>query len=226
MIQTYGTDEAIRRIAGEFMQPAGAIWSEWRVERNVIHPFPVDREYPRTMGVDFGFSAPFACTWMIEKGGKYYVVREYQQNGLLIEDHVAKLRKEYGDQLFHTTDIFADPENAENRAALKKHFPRINVKNANNAWQLGVDTVNRALKWREQHEPSLYVFNTCKQVIYSASMYQFKKGTGNAANENSHLPDSVRYQVMHYIKPKPSGPQWQVSKEARLFGNVEKHVTY
>lgn len=226
MIQTYGTDEAVRRIAGEFMQPKGAVWTEWRVERNVVTPFAIDREHPRSMGIDFGFSAPFACTWTIERGGRYYVVAEYQKSGLLLEDHVAKLKDEFAAQLQNTTVILADPEDAEARASLKKAFPGIAIKPANNTWQLGVDTVNRSLKSRGDADPKLFVFNSCKQTIYAASMYRFKPGTANPYNDESHLPDTVRYQMMHYIKPNPLAPQWKVSKESRLFGNAEHQLTH
>lgn len=231
MMERYGADEALRRIAGEFCQPEGALWTEWKVERNVIDPIPIPRDAPRLMGIDFGFTAPLAATWMVQASNSnsnsnpdnYYLVEEYQKSGLLFEDHIQYLKTtpQYAEHLNATEVILADPEDAEKRAKLRRLFPQKRVKAANNAFQLGIDAVNRALKSTASSPPRLQVFKTCRQTIFSAAAYKIKASTMKAENEHSHLPDTIRYQVMDVMRNERILPSWTAAGNPRVFKSAK-----
>ena len=209
MRQLYGVDEATRRIAGEFLQPEGACWKEWRVERNVIPRPIIPPDLPLHMGVDFGFADPTAAVWAAEINGRVVVMDDYQVKGKLIEDHLAAWRARY--PMNQVTTIYADPEDAAGRVALKRALPHCVIKPANNAVREGLDTVNRALKSQQ-----LQVSASCKGVIYAASMYAFKPNSDAPAHEESHLPDALRYVIMGMLRP-PRQHVWQPSGVTRTF---------
>ena len=67
----------------------GTIYEDsWDAKRNVIDRFPLPREWPRYLWIDFGFTNPFVCLWAAQDpDGRLIVYREIYRTKRLVEDH-------------------------------------------------------------------------------------------------------------------------------------------
>lgn len=97
----------------------------WDRSINVIDRFPIPKEWPRYLAIDFGYTHPFVCLWAaIDPDGRIYIYRQIYKTQRLVEDH-AKDIKRYsrwgeadGDPL--PREIITDHD-AQERATFERH---------------------------------------------------------------------------------------------------------
>jgi phage terminase large subunit len=67
----------------------GTVYEDsWDRKRNVIESFPIPREWPRYLCLDFGYTNPFVCKWYaVDPDGRLYCYREHYRTKMLVEDH-------------------------------------------------------------------------------------------------------------------------------------------
>lgn len=102
----------------------GMIYAEyWDAARNLVNKTPIPREWPRYLGLDFGFSHPFCCQWWaVDPDGRLIMYREIYYTGRLVEDHAETIfqasgwDRDDGDPLPYA--LIADHD-AEGRATLE-----------------------------------------------------------------------------------------------------------
>lgn len=77
-----------RYFAGIWAAAIGAIYKDcFDRQRNVVKPFPIPREWPRYLSIDFGYSHPFVCHWYaLDPDGRAYCYREIYKTQALVED--------------------------------------------------------------------------------------------------------------------------------------------
>jgi hypothetical protein len=76
---------------GRFSRPAGLIYNDFHEEQHLVAPFPIPKEWPRFVGIDFG-AVHTAMVWIARDpdSGKHYVYRESLQGGLTTKEHCQK----------------------------------------------------------------------------------------------------------------------------------------
>lgn len=85
-------DERRKRIEGLFVVLEGVVYREYNDETHTIDPFRIPANWPKWRAIDYGSSAPTACTWLtIGDDETCYVYREYHQANLSIEKNAAAI---------------------------------------------------------------------------------------------------------------------------------------
>jgi hypothetical protein len=119
----------------------GTVYEDsWDRNRNVIDRFPIPKEWPRYMLVDFGYTNPFVCKWYaMDPDGRFICYREIYMTKRLVEDHCKTIATVSGwfhllprDHQKHADRPaeWADPlpreiicdHDAEDRATLERHL--------------------------------------------------------------------------------------------------------
>ncbi len=78
--------DAARRAAmleGSWDSFAGQVFTEFRVDKHVVQPFAIPDGWSRYLGVDWGYTAPWAAIWVAEdEDGRLWVYRELYERGV------------------------------------------------------------------------------------------------------------------------------------------------
>ena len=196
------------RIAGEFASYYGAVYRGFSRKAHVIEPFKIPADWERYRGIDFGFTNPFVCLWVAkDKDENWYVYREYYRAKTGIIEHIANIKARSANEFYQGT--FADPENAEDRAELRR--TGISTKTARKDVARGIELVQSKLKVKENKKPSLYFFKTCKNTCREMAMYQYPKGSASnnpkdiPLSKNDHTCDALRYILYTVLRPGKKG---------------------
>src|SRR5258708_5468389 len=112
---------------GLWVAAEGSVYEDsWDRARNVINRFPVPKEWPRYLCIDFGYTNPFVCKWYaMDPDGRLYCYREIYKTKTLVEDHARQIKalscwsQDGGDPL--PREIICDHD-AEDRATLERHL--------------------------------------------------------------------------------------------------------
>lgn len=74
---------------GLWVSAEGMVYEDsWNPTRNIIHRFPIPKEWPRYLAVDFGFTHPFVCLWgALDPDGRIFIYRQIYKTKTLVEDH-------------------------------------------------------------------------------------------------------------------------------------------
>src|SRR6266487_2224909 len=72
----------------------GTVYEDsWDRARNVIDRFPIPREWPRYLCIDFGYTNPFVCAWWaMDPDGRLFCYREIYKTKTLVEDHAKQIK--------------------------------------------------------------------------------------------------------------------------------------
>lgn len=196
MITQWPEETQATRIAGKFASFFGAVFKTYSRQVHVVKPFRIPREWRRYRSFDFGFGNPFVCLWLAKDPDEnWYVYREYFQAQTGIQEHIRNIK------LFSKGESFieniADPENPENRSAMRK--AGIRTRAARNDIDRGIECVQSRFKVKGDGKPSLKIFRTCRNTLREIPGYHYAKGTNtkNPADvpvkKNDHTIDALRY---------------------------------
>ena len=198
MIAEWPEETQATRIRGEFASFYGAVFKTYSRKIHVIPAFRIPKEWRKWRAFDFGFTNPFVCLWMAKDGDdNWYVYREYYQAQTSIQEHIRMVKLlSKGEQY---VDNWADPENAEDRAEMKK--AGISTRPARKDIARGIELVQSKLKIKENGKPSLFILRTCKNTSREISVYHYPKGTSSRAPKDipvqvkDHTVDALRYNL-------------------------------
>lgn len=165
-----------RYFAGIWAAAVGAIYRDcFDRKRNVVKAFPIPREWPRYLCIDFGYSNPFVCKWYaLDSDGRLYCYREIYKTQKLVEDlakevlvlsgwfhllptnheHYKSKPAEWADPL--PREVIADHD-AEDRATFEKHS-RFTVSRATKNVKGGIQVVQSRLRPAGDGKPRLLYF--------------------------------------------------------------------
>ncbi|KKM85803.1 hypothetical protein LCGC14_1285410 [marine sediment metagenome] len=208
MIAEWPEEVQATRIKGRFASFYGAVYRTYNRGVHVIRPFKIPEEWPKYRGFDFGFTNPFVSLWLTkDKDENWYVYREYYKARTGIGEHITNIKHLSVDETYITS--WADPENAEDRAELRK--AGIITKPAQKAIAKGIEIIQSKLKVKQNGKPSLFFFNTCRNTCREMSTYHYPTGSRlkNPADiplqKNDHTCDSVRYVIYSVERPGKQG---------------------
>jgi len=208
MIADWPIEVQATRIKGRFASFYGAVYKTFNRQIHMIRPFKIPVEWPKYRSFDFGFTNPFVSLWLTkDKDENWYVYREYYQAQTGIQEHIQNINRLSGDETY--IESYADPENAENRADMRK--ADIATRPARKDVAKGIEFVQTKLKVKENGKPSLFIFSGCKHTAREFAGYHYPQGT-NANNpkdipvqKNDHTLDALRYALYTAEKPFRKG---------------------
>ena len=208
MIAEWPEEVQATRIQGMFASYYGAVYKGFNRSMHVVKPFKIPEEWTLYRGIDFGFTNPFVCLWMAkDRDDNWYVYREYYRAKTGIQEHIANIKARSVNEKYART--YADPENAEDRAELRR--AGILTKAARKNIARGIETVQSKLKTKSNGKPSLYIFNTCRNTNREMAMYQYPKGSASKnpkdvpMAKDDHAPSVVRYVIESVERPGRKG---------------------
>lgn len=154
-----------RFLYGLWVAAEGSVYEDsWDRRRNVIDSFPIPKEWPRYMVVDFGFTNPFCCKWYAMDGdGRGYVYRELYHTKRLVEDHAKQIKhhsrwgQEHGDPLPRA--VICDHD-AEDRATLERHLGLYTLPAQKNV-SAGIQVTASRYRAAGDGKPRLMYFRDC-----------------------------------------------------------------
>jgi PBSX family phage terminase large subunit len=209
---------------GLWVAAEGTVYEQdWDRARNVIDRFPVPREWPRYLCVDFGYTNPFCCKWYaMDNDGRLFCYREIYKTKTLVEDHAKQIKHhsrwglEGGDPL--PREIICDHD-AEDRATLERHLGLI-TRHAHKTVRDGIQATAARYRAAGDGKPRLSHFRdalverdqdlvrqkkpTC--TIEEPESYVWAENTlgikEEPVKEDDHGMDTDRYMVARFdLKP-------------------------
>lgn len=202
---------------GVWAAAEGMVYQDaWDRRRNLIDRFPIPREWPRYLSIDFGFTNPFVCQWWAEDpDGRLFRYREIYKTKTLVEDHARTIQRvsRWGEQDGEPLPraIICDPSAAEAKAQLRQHLG-MSVWDAPNDVLAGIQCVAARLRPAGDDKPRLVLLRdslverdpllaevkrpTCTEEEIESYIWQ--NGTKEApVKENDHGCDTMRYMAAY-----------------------------
>lgn len=180
----------------------GQAFSQWRRDKHVVKPFEIPRDWPRWMGIDYGYTQKFVALWLtIDPDRNVYVYRELTATQLIDRDQALLIRKieqeaQEPPLRFRAADpsVFSKQPNGVS-IAQAWHNAGLRVIPANNDRKAGLARVHEHLNWTETTQPKLRIFNTCRYLIKSLPSLQYHKWKLEDIDTDGddHGFDSLRY---------------------------------
>lgn len=185
IIAQWPVETQATRIRGEFASFYGAVFKTYSRRVHVVPAFRIPKEWRRYRAFDFGFTNPFVCLWLAKDNDEnWYVYREYYQAQTSIAEHIRMVKLLSKGEKY--VDCYADPENAEDRAEMKK--AGIPTRPAKKDVARSIELVQSKLKVKDNGKPSLFFLRTCKHTTKEVAVYHYPKGT--SANNPKDVPVS------------------------------------
>lgn len=160
--------------------------------KNVIEPFPIPKDWPRYLSIDFGYSNPFVCKWYAQDpDGRFYMYREIYKTKTLVEDHAKQIKyisrwgQDNGDPL--PREIICDHD-AEGRGTFERHTG-LYTKAAYKSVQEGIQAVASRLKPAGDGKPRLMYFSNAL-VERDQELARAKKPTSTIEEFDSYIWDT------------------------------------
>ena len=177
-----------RYLEGKWVAAEGMVYDDWTSSDNVIDWFPIPKEWPLLLSVDFGYSDAFVCQWWrIDPDKRMYLTREIHKSQELVEDHarhILKIMEEHKDTEPAPFRIVCDHQ-LEDRKTLERHLKRPTVP-AKKPITRGVQFVQSRVRKAGDGKPRLMVFKDC--VV----------GRDEVA-EQRHTPRGFASEVLGYV---------------------------
>lgn len=187
---------------GDWNVFAGQFFTSWDERKHVIDPFPIPDHWLRFRAIDYGLDR-LACLWgASDEEGNIYIYNEWCISDTIISDAVKGiLERSTGRELctYGPKDLTA--RSRETGVPRTETFalcglPLTVVSNTRIA---GWNNMAEWLKVREDGEPRLRIFRTCRELIHCLPLLQHdeKKPDDVATEPHSitHAPDALRYML-------------------------------
>lgn len=213
--------ESMRRAYkdGDWDVFSGQFFTEFRQDHHVCEPFKIPEDWPRVIGLDYGYSAPSALVWLAyDRAFKtLYLYRELYMKGLTYNDLANEIIKS-GDKarlIIADPAIFAKKDSPISGATQMQDTLGKDYKiwPAKNERVIGWGAVREYLKTYEIDgvvKGRLRIFDTCRNMIRTFPELVYDKiHTEDVDSEgDDHLADALRYAIMYYrdkkIQEKPN----------------------
>lgn len=202
-----------QRRYGRFKSGKGLVYSEFDIDKNVIKPFDVPREWYDKLSIDPGLNNPLSCHWYAVDGdGNVYVVAEHYEAGRDVTYHAARI-KEISERLGWHADGRGRIESLIDSAASQRTLAGIKSVSelffeqgiAVNA-KVNKDLfsgISRVKQYLSGACGKLYIFDTCVNLIRELKTYRW--GNGDVpVKKDDHALDELRYYLMS--RPEPYKP--------------------
>jgi len=206
-IADWADEVLLTRVEGKFSSYLGAVFKTFNRSIHVIEPFEIPEDWEKYRGIDFGYSAPFACVWLAKDGDdNWYIYREYYKNRTGIQEHIRSIKRLSGNEKYRCT--VADPEDPEGRADLRKAgIPNIAADKGAGSVNRGIELIQSKLKVKQNGKPSMFILKNCRNTSKEFSVYRYpdNERTDHPIKENDHCLDAIRMVLYTLLKPKKKG---------------------
>lgn len=223
-IQMSGSPELVRAwLEGDWSVVTGAYFPEFSIDRHVIAPRELPKEWTRFRAMDWGSYRPTAVLWFAVSDG---TLPEFPANALIcyrevytasepnvglkltaeeVADRIADAER--GDKInYGALDPAAWKQDGGPSIAERMLTRKVLFQPADNARLVGWDQVRARLKG-EDDRPMLYVFSTCTNLIRTlpAAQHDETKPEDVDTDGEDHALDALRYACMSrpYRQPAP-----------------------
>jgi len=224
-------DDRRALLEGDWDVYAGQRFRSFRRAVHVVDPedVPLSPAYPRGIGVDYGFDAPFAALWgALLPDDLIVVYRELYRPGLTPEEQArAILAVEAegerdaasgrpGGRLWIDPSTYARDPSAPRAVASAPDLPPpgsiaykyrqagLPVRKANNNRLAGVAAVAGALRIRGDRRPRLLIYSTCTNLI--RTLPSLTRSPTNPEDVDTraedHAYDALRYLLLGMLGPR------------------------
>jgi phage terminase large subunit len=153
----------LRYLDGVWAAAEGLVFDPWRDDDNRVPWFPVPRNWPLFLSIDFGYSNPFVCQWWrVDPDGRMFLTREIHQTQTLVEDHAKRIKQilvENRDTEGWPVAVVCDHD-AEDRATFTRHSG-LSTEAAHKAVERGVQLTHARIRPAGDGRPRLFVFADC-----------------------------------------------------------------
>jgi phage terminase large subunit len=222
----------------DFRQYTGLVYKEFNPEIHVVKPFDIPSDWDVYGGMDFGSTNPTVHLWIaVDKDKNKWIFDEHYVSGRTIDYHTGIIRS---NQYFgRLSNSYADPSGKQwiDEFATRGLYVTPAIKETGTAqdkWVLyGIEKVREQLKalpghyvgqLGKDHQPKMFVFNTCKNTINEFQNYSWKEKKQDHLNEPDqveksmdHSMDALRYFVVSYkTAPKVEVPQQWEDRQWRI----------
>jgi phage terminase large subunit len=183
---------------GDWGVSDGLVFDNWREEAFDIEPFLKDPLYHLAIGIDFGWTDPFAMTvsFINIVDRTIHIFDEHYQRGMTNQE-IAKLLTYKG---YQKTKIYADAAEPKSIEELRRAgMSRIE------AAQKGKDSIINGIQYLHQFE--IIVHPNCENTIMELSNYiwakdRFGELTGKPIDDYCHILDALRYSTTGIKNPR------------------------
>ncbi len=160
-------------------------------------PFELDAACEWWLAIDFGYSAPFVCLWIVARGEQVYVIDEHVRRGMTIEQHLDEIRSRPWPKAGRVAcDPAGSTKNEQtaksNIELLRRHY---HVRTRGSKIVDGIELLRAALR-TAAGTTRLFVHPRCRQLIQSMESYHYNNDRSEIPHkdgENDHAVDALRY---------------------------------
>lgn len=195
---------------GQYGSYDGLVYSAFK-DDHIIDDFEVPFSWPKTRGIDFGFSPghAFVCLWVTvdPSNERVIIYREYVQEEVVVRANAEEIKKrsllDSDSRLGHYDygRAICDHD-AEDRATLEENG--ISTTPANKSVLAGIDKFIDFIERGKFH-----VMRSCVETIGELGSHIWKKNQSGlmkdreVVKENDNCLDTVRYIIMHLFPSHP-----------------------
>lgn len=208
---------------GRWVQAEGQIYDTWDPKIHVVDRFPIPKDWPRYLAIDFGFTNPFVAQWWCrDPDDRLYMYRELMESQRLVEDigkQIFKIQK-YEPPL---VAVICDHD-AEGRATLERYLGQRTTAAIKKEVAIGIQAVKSRLLPAGDGKPRLMLMRNAlmrrcrilaeaKKPTSLAEEFDGYVWNTNSAKaeeplkENDHGADACRY-LISYFDLKPRKEMW------------------
>lgn len=199
-------DPALKRalLYGDWDVFAGQVFTEFRRDLHVIAPFRIPDHWIKWRAYDYGYGNPMCCLWFARVPGKRTTIVYRELYGTKIRDIEQAIRIKQLSKNERYAYSVADPaiwSKQPNGTSIAEVFAGKDVHfiKGNNDRLSGWQRVHEYLSSEyEDGEPSLYIFETCTNLIRTLPALQYDKNHVEDVDSDGedHAGDTLRYGLM------------------------------
>lgn len=229
MLLTYSEARRRREVEADEDLFEGAVYPDFRIDKNVIDSFEIPDSWHKVVGMDHGLKNPAAAIFAaVDPDSNVYIFDEFYKSGWLIEE-ICKGHRETKEPGINTKlknarypNIYIDPSTKAVRgqtgvsefSTYVEHLPeKCALLTANNEVGAGLDRVSKLFKDHAvTKKPSLFIFRNCKNLINELLEYRWETQSSSMIGRrndkeaprkyNDHAVDALRYLIMS--RPDPT----------------------
>ena len=222
-------DEKIARIKGGWLQLEGRIWKCFDANVHVVKWFKIPPDWPVEFQIDFHLNLPHAISFCAcDKYNRFFICEEVWQNcgSEELANEIVRLKQQnqwrmsYGEidplakgDASYIRNRYGQGENSFTIIERKLRKYGIRLGEGSKAEKSYVKAVESRLKGVNGPNPTLYIFDTCKETIKQVQRWSYDKN--GVPNSDGHFPECLgRFTQtgLHYTEPELYTKQLQYAQ--------------
>lgn len=202
-----------RGILGQWVAAEGVVYPGFSRDKHVIDQFDIPVEWPRYVGIDWGFTNPLCVLWIAKSPDDIlYVYDEHFMAGKLLEDHseiilareAQAVRRDEQDREMRPRYVFrvSDHDTQDAAEFAKLGIPTRPAKKGRGSVSLGIEKVARRFVFKENKKAGLYILRgKADNLVRELGSYVWATGSEKTnepeepVKKDDHTVDTLRYVV-------------------------------